>query len=327
MEFCVALSHNTASISRGRGRDKRARDPLLHSLELLGRCRARGDAGPRQDDRCGLHRRRPRQADRCADPRRSSSRFRIPAASCSWACWHRSARAGCVRNGSRPTWRWRVGILVDRARLVDAVDTARSPRTCHGRARCRGAPGWTDAWSRPRHGSVIASAPRTTTQHVHGAERCGTATAGAPAHAHRLDLVTENRPKAARAAGAWHRGRAAARPGGARAAAGRACRAARSCSDLMTVVVFSLGFAATLVVVGIIAAKVGRESAAMAQQHLDGARADPDHAAHPRHGRRPDHQGCLSKLALLARARAARSPAYLSGSLAHSGPAACRHSR
>ena len=37
------------------------------------------------------------------------------------------------------------------------------------------------------------------------------------------------------------------------------CRAEKSCSGLVTVVVFSLGFAATLVVVGIVAAKVGEK--------------------------------------------------------------------
>ena len=52
---------------------------------------------------------------------------------------------------------------------------------------------------------------------------------------------------------------------------------------LTTVLVFSLGFAATLVVVGIIAAKIGQRIMQMARQHLDAARTDPDDAAHPRH--------------------------------------------
>ena len=67
--------------------------------------------------------------------------------------------------------------------------------------------------------------------HGHGHEDVGWHSHGwGTYHSHRLDLVTEARPKLGGAAGARHRRRDPARPGGAGAAARRARRAARSCS-------------------------------------------------------------------------------------------------
>ena len=77
-------------------------------------------------------------------------------------------------------------------------------------------------------------------------------------HSHRLDLVTDNRPKLAVLLVLGIAGGILPDPA-ALAILLAALSSGRVMLGLATVVVFSLGFAATLVVVGIIAARVGRK--------------------------------------------------------------------
>ena len=77
-------------------------------------------------------------------------------------------------------------------------------------------------------------------------------------HAHRLDLVAENRPKLPVLLALGIAGGLLPDPA-ALALLLAALSSGKVLLGLMTVVVFSLGFAATLVVVGIIAAKVGEK--------------------------------------------------------------------
>jgi len=77
-------------------------------------------------------------------------------------------------------------------------------------------------------------------------------------HAHRLDLVTENRPKLPVLLALGIAGGLLPDPA-ALALLLAALSSGKVLLGLMTVVVFSLGFAATLVVVGVIAAKVGEK--------------------------------------------------------------------
>jgi nickel/cobalt exporter len=77
-------------------------------------------------------------------------------------------------------------------------------------------------------------------------------------HAHRLDLVTENRPKLPVLLALGIAGGLLPDPA-ALALLLAALSSGKVLLGLMTVVVFSLGFAATLVAVGIIAAKVGEK--------------------------------------------------------------------
>ena len=65
----VAAQNGKFAANRGRRIGRATTDAFLHFFELLGGRRACGDAGPRQNDRRRLHRRRPRQADRRRDPR------------------------------------------------------------------------------------------------------------------------------------------------------------------------------------------------------------------------------------------------------------------
>ena len=77
-------------------------------------------------------------------------------------------------------------------------------------------------------------------------------------HAHRLDLVTENRPKLPMLLALGIAGGLLPDPA-ALALLLAALSSGKVLLGLMTVVVFSLGFAATLVVVGVVAAKVGEK--------------------------------------------------------------------
>jgi len=78
------------------------------------------------------------------------------------------------------------------------------------------------------------------------------------AHAHRLDAVTENRPKLAVLLALGIAGGLLPDPAALALLLG-ALASGKILLGLLTVVVFSLGFAATLVLVGIIAAKIGEK--------------------------------------------------------------------
>ena len=94
--------------------------------------------------------------------------------------------------------------------------------------------------------------------HTHDHASAFTATASAAAHTHDLDLVTPGPAELGDPARA-RRGRRASSPIPARwPSSSPRSRAARSSSASLTVLVFSLGFASVLVLVGIIAARVGR---------------------------------------------------------------------
>jgi nickel/cobalt exporter len=77
-------------------------------------------------------------------------------------------------------------------------------------------------------------------------------------HAHRLDVVTENRPKLPVLLALGIAGGLLPDPAALALLLG-ALSSGKLLLGLVTVVVFSLGFAATLVVVGIVAAKIGEK--------------------------------------------------------------------
>jgi len=77
-------------------------------------------------------------------------------------------------------------------------------------------------------------------------------------HAHRLDLVAENRPKLPMLLALGIAGGLLPDPAALALLLG-ALSSGKVLLGLVTVVVFSLGFAATLVVVGIVAAKIGEK--------------------------------------------------------------------
>ena len=108
------------------------------------------------------------------------------------------------------------------------------------------------------HGSVIDHEHLHDHEHVHGAEAGWHTHGWGTAHAHRLDLVAENRPKLPVLLALGIAGGLLPDPA-ALALLLAALSSGKVLLGLMTVVVFSLGFAATLVVVGIIAAKVGEK--------------------------------------------------------------------
>jgi nickel/cobalt exporter len=95
-------------------------------------------------------------------------------------------------------------------------------------------------------------------EHGHGAETGWHTHGWGTAHAHRLDLVAENRPKLPMLLALGIAGGLLPDPA-ALALLLAALSSGKVLLGLMTVVVFSLGFAATLVVVGIVAAKVGEK--------------------------------------------------------------------
>jgi nickel/cobalt exporter len=108
------------------------------------------------------------------------------------------------------------------------------------------------------HGSVIDHEHLHDHEHVHGAEAGWHTHGWGTAHAHRLDLVAENRPKLPVLLALGIAGGLLPDPA-ALALLLAALSSGKVLLGLMTVVVFSLGFAATLVVVGIVAAKVGEK--------------------------------------------------------------------
>ncbi len=95
-------------------------------------------------------------------------------------------------------------------------------------------------------------------QHAHGPEATWHSHGWGTAHAHKLDLVTSNRPKLPVLLALGVAGGLLPDPA-ALALLLAALSSGKVVLGLLTVVVFSLGFAATLVVVGIIAAKIGQK--------------------------------------------------------------------
>lgn len=95
-------------------------------------------------------------------------------------------------------------------------------------------------------------------QHAHGPEATWHRHGWGTAHAHKLDLVTSNRPKLPVLLALGVAGGLLPDPA-ALALLLAALSSGKVVLGLLTVVVFSLGFAATLVVVGIIAAKIGQK--------------------------------------------------------------------
>jgi len=110
------------------------------------------------------------------------------------------------------------------------------------------------------HGSVIdhEHSDHAHAEHGHGREPGWHTHGWGTAHAHRLDLMTENRPKLPVLLALGIAGGLLPDPA-ALALLLAALSSGKVLLGLMTVVVFSLGFAATLVVVGIVAAKVGEK--------------------------------------------------------------------
>jgi nickel/cobalt exporter len=108
------------------------------------------------------------------------------------------------------------------------------------------------------HGSVVDHDHLHDHEHGHGAEAGWHTHGWGTAHAHRLDLVAENRPKLPVLLALGIAGGLLPDPA-ALALLLAALSSGKVLLGLMTVVVFSLGFAATLVVVGIVAAKVGEK--------------------------------------------------------------------
>jgi nickel/cobalt exporter len=110
------------------------------------------------------------------------------------------------------------------------------------------------------HGSVVDQEhlSHAHAEHGHGAEPGWHTHGWGTAHAHRLDLVAENRPKLPMLLALGIAGGLLPDPA-ALALLLAALSSGKVLLGLMTVVVFSLGFAATLVVVGIVAAKVGEK--------------------------------------------------------------------
>jgi nickel/cobalt exporter len=110
------------------------------------------------------------------------------------------------------------------------------------------------------HGSVVdhEHLSHAHAEHGHGAEPGWHTHGWGTAHAHRLDLVTENRPKLPMLLALGIAGGLLPDPA-ALALLLAALSSGKVLLGLMTVVVFSLGFATTLVVVGIVAAKVGEK--------------------------------------------------------------------
>lgn len=95
-------------------------------------------------------------------------------------------------------------------------------------------------------------------QHAHGAETAWHSHGWGTVHAHKLDLVTSNRPKLPVLLALGVAGGLLPDPA-ALALLLAALSSGKVVLGLLTVVVFSIGFAATLVVVGIVAAKIGQK--------------------------------------------------------------------
>jgi nickel/cobalt transporter (NicO) family protein len=108
------------------------------------------------------------------------------------------------------------------------------------------------------HGHDHGHAHSEAHDHVHDGEVVWHSHGFGKAHTHRLDVVTENRPKLAVLLALGVAGGLLPDPAALALLLG-ALSSGKVLLGLVTVVVFSLGFAATLVAVGIIAAKVGEK--------------------------------------------------------------------
>jgi nickel/cobalt transporter (NicO) family protein len=222
-------------------REAHARDPVFRYFQLLGRRGARGDTGSWQDDCCGLYCRRPWQTDRCAHPRR----VRHPLA-------HQRHPSG---GGARPQrieayLALGVGILV----VVLALWMLWTQRDLL--ALAMGAPG-AAAGEEHDHAHAEWGAQPHAHDHAAAGAQAWHSHGWGTAHAHRLDLVTADRPKLPVLLALGIAGGLLPDPA-ALALLLAALSSGKVLLGLTTVLVFSLGFAATLVVVGIVAAKIGQ---------------------------------------------------------------------
>ena len=107
-------------------------------------------------------------------------------------------------------------------------------------------------------GTTMATGPPRRTSTRHGDDVGWHSHGWGTYHSHRVDLVTDNRPKLAVLLALGIAGGILPDPA-ALAILLAALSSGKVMLGLATVVVFSLGFAATLVVVGVIAAKVGQK--------------------------------------------------------------------
>ena len=162
----------------------------------------------------------------------------------------------------------RVGVPRERQRRATTTRTPTSIITTHVHA----------------HGSAALH------QHAHGDDLGWHSHGWGTYHSHRLDLVTDDRPKLAMLLALGIAGGILPDPA-ALAILLAALSSGKVMLGLATVVVFSLGFRGDPGR-GRRDRRQGRsEGPGVAEQHLGGARADRDHASDPRHGRRAHRQG------------------------------------
>jgi nickel/cobalt exporter len=192
--------------------------PVLRRIELLGGRCACGDAGARQDYRCRLHRWRARRIEAYLAVAVGILVIVLGL----WMLWaQRDLVALAMGEAGEPG---------DGTSRADA--RARDHIHHHAHDHLRG----------HEHGEPVV-------WHSHGFGKV---------HAHRLDVVAENRPKLPVLLALGIAGGLLPDPAALALLLG-ALSSGKVLLGLVTVVVFSLGFAATLVVVGIVAAKVGEK--------------------------------------------------------------------
>ena len=133
-------------------------------------------------------------------------------------------------------------------------------------------------------------------------------------HAHRLDFVTQNRPALGVLLALGIAGGILPDPT-ALALLLAALSGGKVLLGLLTVVVFSLGFAATLVVVGIVAAKVGQRVLDWLSSLWGGPAPDRDDASHHRRRRRAHRAGGLQPRGAARRAARPYRRASSAGSM------------
>jgi nickel/cobalt exporter len=148
------------------------------------------------------------------------------------------------------------------AQAMGEPTAAPAPQAASGETTCRAAgpqPSHDHAHRHDhhhRHDHDLGSG--TPHQHVHGDDVGWHSHGWGTYHSHRIDLVMDNRPKLAVLLALGVAGGILPDPA-ALAILLAALASGKVMLGLATVVVFSLGFAATLVVVGVIAAKVGQK--------------------------------------------------------------------
>jgi nickel/cobalt transporter (NicO) family protein len=135
---------------------------------------------------------------------------------------------------------------------------APAPRTPTGPAYRGAGPSHHHAHPHDHHRHDLDHGSTAAHQHPHGDDVGWHSHGWGTYHSHRVDLVTDNRPKLAVLLALGIAGGILPDPA-ALAILLAALASGKVMLGLATVVVFSLGFAATLVVVGVIAAKVGEK--------------------------------------------------------------------